>query len=139
MQPPRPAPVVEPEPAFEVPVIDQNSAVDFLDAARERVLPTYRAEAPVTVTAIPAKPTPLAPDENGAVFGDQLTSDFESFLQAEIARNNAAGAPPVSLEQNGEKQPAERVSPAQTAGSTDDNVQREMARIFGEMSVTRDK
>lgn len=139
IQAPAPAPSIEPEPAFTAPVIDQNSAVDFLEAARERVLPTYRAEAPITATASPAKPAPLAPDENGAVFGDQLTSDFESFLEAEIARNNAAGAPAVTLEQLGGKIEPERVAPANTSSSTDENVQKEMARIFGEMSVTRDK
>lgn len=139
VQAPAPAPSIEPEPAFTAAVIDQNSAVDFLEAARERVLPTYRAEAPITATASPAKPAPLAPDENGAVFGDQLTSDFESFLEAEIARNNAAGAPAVTLEQLGGKGEPERVAPANTSGSTDENVQKEMARIFGEMSVTRDK
>ena len=139
VQAPAPTPLIEPEPAFIAPVIDQNSAVDFLEAARERVLPTYRAEAPITATASPAKPAPLAPDENGAVFGDQLTSDFESFLEAEIARNNAAGAPAVTLEQLGGKIEPERVAPANTSSSTDENVQKEMARIFGEMSVTRDK
>ncbi|WP_279290394.1 flagellar biosynthetic protein FliO [Rhizobium skierniewicense] len=139
VQAPAPTPSIESEPAFTAPVIDQNSAVDFLEAARERVLPTYRAEAPITATASPAKPAPLAPDENGAVFGDQLTSDFESFLEAEIARNNAAGAPAVTLEQLGGKIEPERVAPANTSSSTDENVQKEMARIFGEMSVTRDK
>ena len=139
VQAPAPAPSIDPEPTFTAPVIDQNSAVDFLEAARERVLPTYRAEAPMTATASPAKPEPLAPDENGAVFGDQLTSDFESFLEAEIARNNAAGAPAVTLEQLGGKIEPERVAPATTSSSTDENVQKEMARIFGEMSVTRDR
>ncbi|NTF07374.1 flagellar biosynthesis protein FliO [Agrobacterium rubi] len=134
-----PAPAIEPEPAFQAPVVDQNNAVDFLDAARERVLPTYRNETPITATASPAKPVPLAPDENGAVFGDQLTSDFESFLEAEIAKNNAANTPDVSLEPASEKAPAERVSPPSTGNAADDNVQKEMARIFGEMSVTRDK
>ncbi len=138
---PAPAPlsIVKPEPVeAPEPVISQESAVDFLDAARERVLPTYRATPPVTATATP-KPEPLAPSDNGPVFGDQLTSDFESFLEAEIAKNNSADAPAIDLDpapQNEQQEP--KLSDA--AGKTaDQDVQREMARIFGEMSVTRDR
>jgi hypothetical protein len=134
-----PAPAVKAGPAVQTPLIDQNNAVDFLDAARERVLPTYRTETPVTASASQAKPVPLAPDENGAVFGDQLTSDFESFLQAEIAKNNAAETPDVSLNPKTEPAFSERVAPVNTDNPADENVQKEMARIFGEMSVTRDK
>ncbi|MBB3947765.1 hypothetical protein GGQ73_003736 [Rhizobium skierniewicense] len=134
-----PAPAIKAEPAVQPPLIDQNNAVDFLDAARERVLPTYRNETLVTASASPAKPVPLGPDENGAVFGDQLTSDFESFLQAEIAKNNAAETPDVSLDPKTEPAFSERVAPVNTDTPADENVQKEMARIFGEMSVTRDK
>ncbi|NTJ42476.1 flagellar biosynthesis protein FliO [Agrobacterium larrymoorei] len=136
-----PTPVaVAPEPvAAREPAIDRQSAVDFLDAARERVLPTFQTAPAVTAAASPKK-EPLALGDNGPVFGDQLTSDFESFLEAEIAKNNAAGGPPVSLEvENTEQQaPEPAVSPS---GDSDEerNVQKEMARIFGEMSVTRDR
>ena len=121
------------------PVIDQNNAVDFLDAARERVLPTFSNSAPMTASANIAKPEPLAPGENGAVFGDQLTSDFESFLEAEIAKNNATDAPDVSLEPRQHPEFSEPVAPPAPSATTDQDVQKEMARIFGEMAVTRDK
>ncbi len=129
-----------PEPfTMKEPVIDESSAADFLAAARERVLPTFRTETPVTATASAAKPEPLAPDENGAVFGDQLTSDFESFLQAEIEKNNTASAPSVSLEPARQQIVPEPVAPAVATTPSDADVQKEMARIFGEMAVTRDK
>ncbi|MES5096746.1 flagellar biosynthetic protein FliO [Agrobacterium sp. BA1120] len=143
IQPPPAAltPEVAPEPiALREAFIDQNSAVDFLDAARERVLPTFRNETPISVTANVAKPEPLAPNADGTVFGDQLTSDFESFLQAEIEKNNASGAPDVSLDPRA--QPQETAEPVATAVSSDPDdrdVQKEMARIFGEMAVTRDR
>lgn len=121
------------------PVIDESSAADFLAAARERVLPTFRTETPVTATASAAKPEPLAPGESGAVFGDQLTSDFESFLQAEIEKNNTASAPSVSLEPARQQIVPEPVAPAVATAPSDADVQKEMARIFGEMAVTRDK
>lgn len=129
-----------PEPvAMKEPVIDESSAADFLAAARERVLPTFRTETPVTATASAAKPEPLAPGESGAVFGDQLTSDFESFLQAEIEKNNTASAPSVSLEPARQQIVPEPVAPAAATTPSDADVQKEMARIFGEMAVTRDK
>lgn len=141
---PAQAPVIvapaSPEPvAANEPVIDQNNAADFLEAARDRVLPTFKTEAPITVTASAAKPEPLAPNESGAVFGDQLTSDFESFLQAEIEKNNAASAPSVSLEPVRPQNVPQPVSSAVSGAPSDSDVQKEMARIFGEMAVTRDK
>ncbi len=144
IQPPQPAvltPEVAPEPiALREAFIDQNDAVDFLDAARERVLPTFRNETPISVTANVAKPEPLAPNADGTVFGDQLTSDFESFLQAEIEKNNASGAPDVSLDPRAQPQEtAEPVAPAVSSDPDDRDVQKEMARIFGEMAVTRDR
>jgi hypothetical protein len=120
-------------------VIDQNSAVDLLDAARERVLPTFHNATPINVTANVAKPAPLAPNENGTVFGDQLTSDFESFLEAEIAKSNATEAPDISLEPKLSQETAEPVSPPVSGETSDRDVQKEMARIFGEMAVTRDR
>ncbi|WP_320200047.1 flagellar biosynthetic protein FliO [Agrobacterium sp. rho-13.3] len=133
-------PAVAPEPIVaREPVIDQNSAVDLLDAARERVLPTFHNATPINVTANVAKPAPLAPNENGTVFGDQLTSDFESFLEAEIAKSNATEAPDISLEPKLSQETAEPVSPPVSGETSDRDVQKEMARIFGEMAVTRDR
>ncbi len=136
---PQPAVITPPVVSAPEPVVDQNNAVDFLDAARERVLPTFRSAAPMTASANVAKPEPLAPGENGTVFGDQLTSDFESFLEAEIAKNNAADTPDVSLEPRKLPEFTEPVAPPASNANTDQDVQKEMARIFGEMAVTRDK
>ncbi|WP_284777507.1 flagellar biosynthetic protein FliO [Agrobacterium sp. lyk4-40-TYG-31] len=148
--PPQPAavaPDIAPEPvASREPVIDQNNAGDFLDAARERVLPTFTTAAPIAATASIAKPEPLAPGDDGPVFGDQLTSDFESFLEAEIAKNAAATPditsdirPKINIEPTWPTEPQQTVSPPVSDGAADSDVQKEMARIFGEMAVTRDK
>ncbi|WP_340195074.1 flagellar biosynthetic protein FliO [Agrobacterium larrymoorei] len=144
----------KPEPiGHNRPALTEENAVDFLDAARDRVLPAYRAAPAVAAaSAAPltppvAKPEPLAPSDNGPVFGDQLTSDFESFLEAEIAKNNIT--PPVfspspTVEPTfdpdtttPDPQPDPKFSEAPAAAERD--VQKEMARIFGEMSVTRDR
>lgn len=133
--------------------IEERNAVDFLDAARDRVLPAYSATPSVTtasatpVAPLVAKPEPLAPSDNGPVFGDQLTSDFESFLEAEIAKSANANtdlprplavAPPVNLDTTTpDPQPDPKFSEAPADAERD--VQKEMARIFGEMSVTRDR
>ncbi|MGV1904836.1 flagellar biosynthetic protein FliO [Agrobacterium cavarae] len=133
--------------------IAERNAVDFLDAARDRVLPAYSATPSVTtasatpVAPLVAKPEPLAPSDNGPVFGDQLTSDFESLLEAEIAKSaNAttdlprplAVAPSVNLDTTTpDPQPDPKFSEAPADAERD--VQKEMARIFGEMSVTRDR
>jgi len=135
------------------PAIAERNAVDFLDAARDRVLPAYSATPSVTtasatpVAPLVAKPEPLAPSDNGPVFGDQLTSDFESFLEAEIAKSANANtdqprplavAPPVNLDTTTpDPQPDPKFSEAPADAERD--VQKEMARIFGEMSVTRDR
>lgn len=135
------------------PATAERNAVDFLDAARDRVLPAYSTTPSVTtasatpVAPLVAKPEPLAPSDNGPVFGDQLTSDFESFLEAEIAKSaNAttdlprplAVAPPVNLDTTTpDPQPDPKFSEAPADAERD--VQKEMARIFGEMSVTRDR
>ncbi|KQO80934.1 flagellar biosynthetic protein FliO [Rhizobium sp. Leaf262] len=138
-QPFIPAPAIAPADPVPTPVIDQTNAADFLDAARERVLPTFTMAEPIEATVTVAKPEPLAPSDNGPVFGDQLTSDFESFLEAEIAKNNAAEAPDVSIEPERNQDAPQPVSPPVSDGTADSEVQKEMARIFGEMAVTRDK
>ena len=140
---PEVAPVVTSEPELGKPGMDHGSAADFLDAARERVLPTFTTASPIVATAAVAKPEPLAPADNGPVFGDQLTSDFESFLEAEIAKNNSAVSPEITseIDMAPTRQPEtpQTVSPPVSDGRADSEVQKEMARIFGEMAVTRDK
>ena len=66
-------------------------------------------------------------------------SDFESFLEAEIAKSKEADSDPDALpvaEKQAKPQPA---TPPVTGASPDGDVQKEMARIFGELSVTRDR
>ncbi|WP_296080653.1 flagellar biosynthetic protein FliO [uncultured Agrobacterium sp.] len=133
--------------------VTEKNAVDFLDASRNRVLPAYQAAPPVTaasaapVTPVFVKQEPLAPSDNGPVFGDQLASDFENFLEAEIAKNNITSAnfspfPTVEPTINPDTttpdpQPEPKFSEDPAAAERD--VQKEMSRIFGEMSVTRDR
>lgn len=133
--------------------VTEENAVNFLDASRNRVLPAYQAAPPVTAaSAAPLSPVvvkqeALAPSDNGPVFGDQLTSDFENFLEAEIAKNNITSAnfsPSPTVEPTinpdtttPDPQPEPRFSEDPAAAERD--VQKEMSRIFGEMSVTRDR
>jgi hypothetical protein len=127
--------------AAREPVIDQSNAADFLDAARERVLPGLS----------PGDNTPPAPfppqPENPAIisadaeprFSDDLASDFESFLEAEIAKSKDAEKEP-EIAAAAEKQPkTQPASPPVTGATPDGDMQKEMARIFGELSVTRDR
>ena len=74
-----------------------------------------------------------------------LGIDFESILEAEMSSNlsaqrivpNPLVLPPPSAAQS---VPGQRRDPEMTpAVGTDSNLQREVARIFGEMSVNRDK
>lgn len=128
--------------AAREPVIDQSSAADFLDAARERVLPDLK---PGQNTPPPA-PFPPKP-ENPAVastdaepkFSDELASDFESFLEAEIAKSKEADNEPSIAPATEKQVKTQPVSPPVTGASPDGDMQKEMARIFGELSVTRDR
>lgn len=136
----RPSVPAPPVFAAREPVIDQSNAADFLDAARERVLPGLK----------PGQDTPPAPfapkSENPALasanaepkFADDLAIDFESFLEAEIAKGKDADNEQV-IAAAAEKPKTEPVSPPVTGATPDGDMQKEMARIFGELSVTRDR
>ena len=142
LQPPAvTAPPVRPQPsANNEPSFDRDNAGDFLDAARDRVLPNFRPAPPVGVTVAAAKPEPVSPkDEAEPRFNEELTSDFESFLEAEIAKTRDGEAPSVTTEALSQPQRLQPVSPPISGASPDGDAQKEMARIFGEMSVTRDK
>ncbi|MBA4784441.1 MAG: flagellar biosynthetic protein FliO [Rhizobiales bacterium] len=116
-------PPVEPIDIRREPALTE--AADILDAARGRVFqgPTQ------PVRAVPANPgvSDAAPPKS---FG----SDFERILEEEMASNLAAGetAPQAFASPAGEK-------PRVTGARPEPSLQDEMARIFGEMSVTRDK
>ncbi|WP_187772069.1 flagellar biosynthetic protein FliO [Agrobacterium sp. B1(2019)] len=127
--------------AAREPVIDQSIAADFLDAARNRVLPDMKPEQTATPAPFPPKPgnPVLASNDAEPKFSDELASDFESFLEAEIAKSkeadNEPSVAPVA-EKQAKTQPA---SPPVTGASPDGDMQKEMARIFGELSVTCDR
>lgn len=134
----------EPAPpvfAAREPVVDQSIAADFLDAARDRVLPDLKSAQPPSPAPFPPKPeTPaVAPSGPEPKFSDELASDFESFLEAEIAKSKEAENEPsasVAAEKPVKNQPA----PAPVTGAVaEGDMQKEMARIFGELSVTRDR
>ena len=126
---PVPAPVAAaatvaapPQPAPREPALEE--AAGILDAARGRVLqgPSVPVRQTPAETAVP----PSAAGSPG------LGSDFERILEEEMANNLAArerdALPP---------RPADK--PALTGATPEPSLQDEMARIFGEMSVTREK
>lgn len=149
-QPERPAPQ---------PVPDVVSAADILDAARQRVLPQQRIEPEVSAPAaqnIPAAPrgAPVA-TEDGGPQSAAIRRDFQRILDEEISAGPAAErvvpaantqqarpAPQPNAPQSGAPQPGSmpRRDPemAPITGA-DAALQNEVARIFGEMSVNRDK
>ncbi|WP_223568435.1 flagellar biosynthetic protein FliO [Agrobacterium tumefaciens] len=127
--------------AAREPVIDQSIAADFLDAARERVLPDLNPGQTTPPAPFPPRPENPAVASNDAEpkFSDELASDFESFLEAEIAKSKEADNEPSIApvaEKQAKTQPA---SPPVTGASPDGDMQKEMARIFGELSITRDR
>lgn len=137
----RPTVLAPPVFAAREPAIDQSSAADFLDAARERVLPGLKPGENTPPAPFPPKPENPAVTASDAEpkFSDDLASDFESFLEAEIAKSKDAEKEPeiaVAPEQQPKTQP---VSPPVTGTTPDGDMQKEMARIFGELSVTRDR
>lgn len=144
-QPERPAPQ---------PVPDAANAADILDAARQRVLPQQRIEPEVSTPPSQSIPTvsrgvPVA-TEDGGVQSAAIRRDFQRILDEEITGNvaadrvvptpNAQQARPAS--QPGSSQPGSmpRRDPEMAPISgADAALQKEVARIFGEMSVNRDK
>ena len=149
-QPERPAPQ---------PVPDTANAADILDAARQRVLPQQRIEPEVSTPAAQSIPTvsrgaPVA-TEDGGVQSAAIRRDFQRILDEEITGNVAADrvvptpnaqqarpAPQPGSPQPGSPQPGSmpRRDPEMAPISgADAALQKEVARIFGEMSVNRDK
>jgi len=143
---PQAAAVKPPQPAPQpTPAISEAEAADILDAARHVVLPQQQPapvrQAAVEPTVAPA-PTPAAEPDN----------DFQRILEAEMSKNltaeriipNAPAPRQVQQQPNAAPSPnpgpAKRVEPelAPLTGA-DSALQKEVARIFGEMSVSRDK
>lgn len=131
------------------PVVEASSAADVLDAARQRVLPQQRLE-PQLLTR-PAQSPPAAEQGIPVVRGETAAapktsvSDFERILQEEM--DNTLAAQRVVPVANTPARPA----PSQSGSlprrdpemapitGVDSDLQKEVARIFGEMSVNREK
>lgn len=124
--PPTPAPV-------QVPAFDD--AADVLDAARGRVFQEAPEPRVVPVSAAIVPPAL----QSAADKPKQLGSDFERILEEEMANNLAARETPVIPQPNRQMQPRNPGVPPVTGATPEPSLQSEVARIFGEMSVTRDK
>ncbi|RUM19515.1 flagellar biosynthesis protein FliO [Rhizobium phaseoli] len=153
---PRPAPLqprppeqpIVPPVAQPAPYHDTASAAEILDAARQRVLPQQRIDPEVSA---PDRPVPrTAPatldDEAAAQSAAAVRRDFQRVLEQEMANNLTAErivpTPANQTPRPAAPQPANlpRRDPelAPITGA-DTELQKEVARIFGEMSVNRDK
>ncbi|CAN7317542.1 flagellar biosynthetic protein FliO [Neorhizobium sp. LjRoot104] len=126
--PPPPAPVTPQVPAFD-------DAVDVLDAARGRVFQEAPEPRVVPVSAAIVPPAL----QSAAEKPKQLGSDFERILEEEMANNLAARETAVVPAPNRQIQPRNPGVPPVTGATPEPSLQSEVARIFGEMSVTRDK
>lgn len=104
------------------PVVDR-SVDDIFDAARERVLPDLNA----------SEKSQLSTQSSDDSFSAELRDDFESFLNAEIEKNNAPSVGGSTEPKFGTANQA-----VITGATVDSDAQKEMARIFGEMAVKRD-
>ncbi|MBY5808021.1 flagellar biosynthetic protein FliO [Rhizobium laguerreae] len=153
--PPQPRPLerpVAPPAAQPAPFHDASSAAEILDAARQRVLPQQRIEP--EVSAPPLKDMPAAAraapgsaeDDSAAQSAAASRLDFQRVLEQEMSNNLTAErivpAPANQAPRPGAPQPGDlpRRDPemAPITGA-DTDLQKEVARIFGEMSVNRDK
>lgn len=138
-QPERPAPQ---------PMPDAANAADILDAARQRVLPQQRIEPEVSTPPV-SRGAPVATEDGGAQSA-AIRRDFQRVLDEEITGNVAADrvAPAPNAQQ---ARPAQHPGASQPGSmprrdpemapitGADAALQKEVARIFGEMSVNRDK
>ncbi|QRM45311.1 flagellar biosynthetic protein FliO [Rhizobium sp. BG4] len=135
-----------------------SNAADILDAARARVLPQQvRIEPQVSTPAAQSLPTvsegtPVVTADAGAP-PQQPKGDFQRILEEEMNTNFTAErvVQPVPTILPAQSMPVRPVIPPQPANlprrdpemapvtGADAELQKEVARIFGEMSVNRDK
>nr|WP_206683577.1 flagellar biosynthetic protein FliO [Rhizobium changzhiense] len=153
--PPQPRPLerpAAPAAAQPAPFHGTSTAAEILDAARQRVLPQQRIEP--EVSAPPVKEMPAAAraapgsaeDDSAAQSAAASRLDFQRVLEQEMSNNLTAErivpAPANQTPRPGAPQPGNlpRRDPemAPITGA-DTDLQKEVARIFGEMSVNRDK
>ncbi|OWV83864.1 flagellar biosynthesis protein FliO [Rhizobium sp. N122] len=155
--PPQPRP---PERVVASPVAqpasfhDTASAAEILDAARQRVMPQQRIEPEISAPSFQGMPAAAraAPgtteDDAAAQPAAAIRGDFQRVLEEEMA-NNLTAERIVPVPAN---QPSRQAVPQPQPGNlprrdpdlapitgADTELQKEVARIFGEMSVNRDK
>ncbi|CDM57931.1 MULTISPECIES: flagellar biosynthetic protein FliO [Rhizobium] len=148
---PRPAPSFEPrpEPSQAPAPIEASVAADILDSARQRVLPQQRTEPQVTPPSVQNTLAPVQPAsafvEVGTLAPAVQPSDFQRILEEEMTSTLAAErivpapqAPAARPSQAPGNLPRRDPDMAPLTGA-DAALQNEVARIFGEMSVNRDK
>ncbi|MGK6314941.1 flagellar biosynthetic protein FliO [Neorhizobium sp. DT-125] len=137
------APDVKPEPLRPIAALaaanaaahSLDNAAEALDAIRGRVFqegPEPRVVPINSATVPPALQT-------AAEKPKQLGSDFERILEQEMANNLAAREAAASGQPNRQTLPRNPSAPPVTGATPEPSLQAEVARIFGEMSVTRDK
>ncbi|NKL87967.1 flagellar biosynthesis protein FliO, partial [Rhizobium leguminosarum bv. viciae] len=152
--PPPPRPLerpVAPPAAQPAPFHDTSSAAEILDAARQRVLPQQRIEPEVSAPPVKdmtaaARAAPGSAEDDSAAQSAASRLDFQRVLEQEMSNNLTAErivpAPSNQAPRPGAPQPGNlpRRDPemAPITGA-DTDLQKEVARIFGEMSVNRDK
>ncbi|MBX5161104.1 flagellar biosynthesis protein FliO [Rhizobium sp. NZLR1] len=152
--PPQPRPPerpVAPPVAQPASFHDTASAAEILDAARQRVLPQQRIEPeisapPVHVPAAARAAPGTAEADAAAQSAAAIRGDFQRVLDEEMSNNLTAErivpvpanqAPRQAIPQPGNL-PRRDPDLAPITGA-DTELQKEVARIFGEMSVNRDK
>ncbi|PDT03304.1 flagellar biosynthesis protein FliO [Rhizobium chutanense] len=143
---------VAPPAAQPAPFPDTASAAEILDAARQRVLPQQRIEPEVSTPPVQYMPTAAraapgtAEDDAAAQSPAAIRHDFQRVLEEEMSNNltaerivpaPASQAPRQAVPQPGNL-PRRDPELAPITGA-DTELQKEVARIFGEMSVNRDK
>jgi hypothetical protein len=159
---PRPQ-LARPEPAADAPGIDE--AAKALEAARGRgvlqdgalqnraaVEPVAAEKAPAPhIVALDGRPlTPPAPERQAPEKPRALGSDFEKILEEEMANNLAArnttrlrieNQPSAASANAAPRQPDGEVAKTEQDArpAVEPTLQDQVARIFGEMSATRDK
>ncbi|AYG59319.1 flagellar biosynthetic protein FliO [Rhizobium jaguaris] len=141
----QPAPASQQRAQQSAAMLGEAEVAEILDAARQHVLPQEPARVapaaqPIRPSVVAAAPVVAPPPVR------EPGTEFQRILEAEMSNNLTAERiiPNAQAQRQIQQQPA--VSPQQRrdpelapmAGS-DAALQKEVARIFGEMSVNRDK
>jgi hypothetical protein len=126
--------------------LNQPSPAERMPVGHDGVPPSpHDATAALISEIAPAVAINPAPDPAHAAKARQLGSDFESILEAEMSNNLSAqrivpNAPVPPAPNAAESVPGQRRDPEMAPlTNSDSTLQQEVARIFGEMSVNRDK